>query len=125
MDKKMSKIIADVKLALEAMDIQVTKIILFGSHAQGTAHEHSDIDLAIISEDFKDMNLLRRLELIGIALARAKIMDPVEVIAYTEEEFKSKREGTFAGDEIKAKGVEIQQRITRRHNFDTDNKFRR
>lgn len=107
MDKKMSEIIADVKRALGAMDIHVTKIILFGSHAQGTAHEHSDIDLAVISEDFKDMNLLRRLELIGIALAKAKIMDPIEIVAYTKEEFKAKREGTFACDEIKAKGVEF------------------
>ena len=107
MDKKMSKIIADVKCALEGMGIHVTKIILFGSYAQGTAHEHSDIDLAVISKNFKDMNLLKRLELIGIALAKAKIMDPVEVIAYTDEEFESKREGTFACDEIKAKGVEI------------------
>jgi len=40
-------------------------------------------------------------------LAKAKIMDPVEVRAYTEEEFESKGEGTFVGDEIKAKGVEI------------------
>ena len=53
------------------------------------------------------MNLLRRFEFIGLALAKAKIMDPVEVRVYTEEEFETKKEGTFVGDEIKAKGIEV------------------
>ena len=33
----------------------VTAIILFGSYAKGTAHEDSDIDIAIISDDFDDI----------------------------------------------------------------------
>jgi len=106
-DEELRRIIEDVKLALEAMGIRIGKIVLFGSHAQGRADEHSDIDIAVVSDNFKDMNLLERLELIGAALAKAKVMDPVEVRAYTEEEFESKGKGTFVGDEIKAKGVEI------------------
>jgi len=106
-DKELHRVIEDVKLALEAMGIRISKIVLFGSHAQGRADEYSDIDIAVISNSFKDMNLLERLEFIGMALAKAKIMDPVEVRAYTEEEFESKGKGTFVGDEIKAKGVEI------------------
>jgi predicted nucleotidyltransferase len=107
MDKKLHQIIKDVKLALESKGIRIDKIILFGSYAKGTANEYSDIDIAIISNDFKDMNVLRRLEFIGMALAKAKIMDPVEIKAYTEDEFESKSEGTFVGDEIKAKGIEV------------------
>jgi predicted nucleotidyltransferase len=106
-DKELHRVIENVKLALEAAGIRISRIVLFGSHAQGRADEHSDIDIAVISNDFKDMNLLERLEFIGMALAKAKIMDPVEVRAYTEEEFAEKEEGTFVGDEIKAKGVEI------------------
>ena len=30
-------------------------IILFGSYAKGTANENSDIDIAIISDDFEDI----------------------------------------------------------------------
>jgi hypothetical protein len=53
------------------------------------------------------MNLLRRLETIGLALAKARIMEPIEALGYTEEEFASKGEGTFIGDEVKSKGVEV------------------
>ena len=107
MDKEVHKVIENVKRALEATGIHISKIVLFGSHAQGRAGDHSDIDIAVISDDFKDMNLLERLEFIGTALAKAKIMDPVEVRAYTNEEFDSKGEGTFIGDEVKAKGMEM------------------
>lgn len=33
--------------------VNVEKVILFGSYAKGSAHEWSDIDLAVISPDFK------------------------------------------------------------------------
>ena len=107
MDKKLYKIINDSRNALEIGGIHIDKIILFGSCAKGTANEYSDIDIAVISDDFGDMKLLERLEFIGGAMAMAKIMDPVEVHAYTKEEFETKKEGTFVGDEIKAKGVEV------------------
>lgn len=34
---------------------KIEAIILFGSYAKGTQHEYSDIDVAIISSDFKDI----------------------------------------------------------------------
>ena len=34
---------------------KVKAIILFGSYAKGTNHEDSDIDIAIVSSDFKDI----------------------------------------------------------------------
>ena len=33
----------------------VAAIILFGSYAKGTENENSDIDLAVISDDFEDI----------------------------------------------------------------------
>ena len=33
----------------------ITAIILFGSYAKGTNNENSDIDIAIVSEDFEDI----------------------------------------------------------------------
>lgn len=33
----------------------ITAIILFGSYAKGTENENSDIDIAIISDDFEDI----------------------------------------------------------------------
>ena len=33
----------------------VTTIILFGSYAKGTENENSDIDIAVVSDDFDDI----------------------------------------------------------------------
>lgn len=107
MDRKITEILERFKFALQAQGISVSRFILFGSCASSKATKESDIDVAVVSENFKDMNLLQRLELIGRALAKAKIMEPVEALGYTEEEFESNGEGTFLGDEIKSKGIEV------------------
>ena len=52
MDKKLYKIINSVRNALEIGGIHIDKIILFGSYARGNANEYSDIDIAVISDDF-------------------------------------------------------------------------
>lgn len=33
----------------------ITAIILFGSYAKGTENENSDIDIAVVSDDFEDI----------------------------------------------------------------------
>lgn len=53
---------------LRQKGIDVSKVILFGSHAKGMAKQDSDIDLAIVSTNFgkdhwKEMVLLRKLAL--------------------------------------------------------------
>jgi predicted nucleotidyltransferase len=107
MAKKITETIERFKQSLEEMGIKVKKIIIFGSYATRRARKHSDIDVVVISDDFKEMNLLKRLETIGLALAKAKIMEPIEALGYTEEEYNSEREGTFIGDEVKSKGVVV------------------
>jgi predicted nucleotidyltransferase len=37
--------------------INISKIILFGSYAKGTSNEWSDIDIAVVSEDFEGIRL--------------------------------------------------------------------
>ena len=105
MDKKVAKTLKKFRTALEAEDIRVIQMILFGSYATGKARKGSDIDVAVISQNFKGMNLLQRLETIGLVLAKARIMEPIEDNGYTKEEFASKGEGTFIGDEIKPRGL--------------------
>ena len=107
MAKKITETIEKFKQSLEELGIRVKKIIIFGSYATKKARKHSDIDVVVISDDFKEMNLLKRLETIGLALAKAKIMEPIEALGYTEEEYNSEREGTFIGDEVKSKGVVV------------------
>ncbi|MEA2005563.1 MAG: nucleotidyltransferase domain-containing protein [Acidobacteriota bacterium] len=107
MDKKILKTLKIFKNTLEDMKIHVKRIIIFGSYATGKEKKDSDIDVIVISNDFNGMNIFRRLEILGLALARAKIFEPIEAIGYTEEEFTSRGEGTFIGDEVKTKGVQI------------------
>lgn len=105
MDKEIHWIINKYKQKLEKLGIKVKKIILYGSYAVGNAKEFSDIDLAVVSDDFKNMDLWERLCLLG--RARLGIKRPMEIIGFTEKEFEEKHKGTFIGDEVKAKGVQI------------------
>ena len=72
------------------MNIIPEKIILYGSYKDGNPREDSDIDLIVISENFKEMNLRERLEILG--LAAGKIFEPIEALGYTEEEVRNKKE---------------------------------
>ena len=107
MDTKITETVERFKHSLKELDINVERMIMFGSHAKNMADVHSDIDVLVISDDFKNMDLLKRQEIIGLALARAKILEPIEALGYTEAEYDSKNEGTFIGDEVKLKGVQV------------------
>jgi len=76
---------------------QHRKVILCGSHATGKSREDSDIDLIIVSDDFKNMDIWKRLCLLG--RARIGIKRPMEIIGFTEEELESE-DSTFIKDEI-------------------------
>jgi len=65
----------------------------------------NDIDLVVVSDDFKNMDIWERLCLLG--RARIGIKRPMEVMGFTEEELESEDNGTFIKHEIKSKGVEI------------------
>lgn len=89
---EIKKIISEFKKALARQGIKTERIILFGSQAQGTAGEYSDIDLVVISSSFKDLNFMQRCELLGRAIA--EIMEPIEPLAYTPEEFDMQKRKT-------------------------------
>ncbi len=105
MDKGVNLIITEYKQRLETLGIKVQKIVLYGSYASGRVNEESDIDLVVVSDDFRDMDLWERLCLLG--RARIGIKRPMEILGLTGEEFAAEHNGTFIGDEIKAKGVEV------------------
>ena len=107
MDKKIVEAIKRFRFSLEALGPRIKAIVVFGSCVTGVAAEHSDIDLAVISDDFQGMDIFRRLELIGSALAKARIMEPIEALGYTQGEYDSREEGTLLTDEIKFKGVRV------------------
>jgi len=104
-EKEVHDTIAQYRKKLESMGIRPKKIILYGSHASGTAREHSDLDLVVVSDDLKDLDLWERLCLLG--RARMGITKPMEILGFTEEEYESDQCSTFIRDEVKAKGVEV------------------
>jgi predicted nucleotidyltransferase len=87
------------------MGIRPARVLLYGSQATGTAHEGSDIDLIIISGDWKKYNHRERLELLGIASAR--IMEPVQAQGFTPSEIRMKKVMPFWEQIIKEQAIVI------------------
>ena len=81
---------------------EVDKVILFGSRAKGKQNRWSDIDVAIISDNFANMNFHRRLVFLGLLAWQAKATE-IEALGYTIEEYKNATRMDFLG-EIKNTG---------------------
>jgi predicted nucleotidyltransferase len=88
------------KNALESINIEVEQLILFGSHAEGTAREDSDIDLIVISSSFSDKNYWERIDILTDAIYR--VFAPIEASAFTPDEWKSEKSllSDYAGNGI-------------------------
>lgn len=81
---KVKSIIARFLQELAINGITVDEAILFGSYAQGTSNDWSDIDLAIVSKDFvgdrfTDRNRIRRIKL--------KISPDLDAVPYNPKDF--------------------------------------
>jgi len=90
---ELKRIIGQYKNELEKMGIRTEKILLFGSQASGTAREGSDIDLFVISPDWKIYGQRERLEMLGVAAAR--ILEPIQAQGFTPDEVSNKKMATF------------------------------
>lgn len=101
------KIILEYICNLGALGISVHKVIIFGSQAKGTFTEDSDIDIAVISNEFEKMGLWEKAKYLGRA-ARG-IPYPIEVIGFSPSQFEKSEQGTLI-DEVKRSGVEINAR---------------
>ncbi len=84
--------------------INVSKIIFFGSQASGKQHKDSDIDLVIVSKDFRNKEFRFR----AIGFYNFWELDyPVDFLCYTPEEFnKLKKQVTIVKEAVE-NGVEI------------------
>jgi predicted nucleotidyltransferase len=92
-EREIKEIIRKYQQEIEKLGVRPQRMILFGSYASGTPREDSDIDIIVIADDFKKMNLRERLELLGVAAGR--IFEPIEALGYTDEEVKSQEKGSF------------------------------
>jgi len=104
MDKEIRLFVERYKQRLAELGIEVKKVLLFGSRARGLSHRHSDLDLVVVSNDLKDLDLWERLSLLGQARAGLRYV-PVEILGLTEEELEG--ENPFIQKEIKPAAVEV------------------
>ncbi len=79
--KKVGKILAEL---LKQRGISIYKIVIFGSYAKGTQRENSDIDIIVVSRDFRDKSIFERVELtkgIGRELVK-RTKKPLDIMYY-------------------------------------------
>lgn len=86
MDKKSVLVILnEFRAALERANITVDKLVLFGSYANGNYHEDSDIDVAVVSRDFRDKTYWEKIDVLSDAIYQ--VFQPIEALAFTPEEW--------------------------------------
>jgi predicted nucleotidyltransferase len=88
-----SKIKAIIKFLQEALTeqgIEVETIVVFGSQARGAARKDSDLDLLVVSRNFRGKNIFQRAAMLGDADYRTikKFMVPVDLVTMSPEEWK-------------------------------------
>jgi len=94
-------IINNLAKILTTNSIAVEKIVLYGSYAKGTPRPHSDIDLAIISPDFRGKKMFEiQATLAGLL---SQYLSVTELIGYSSDEYQSASPESFIG-EIKRTG---------------------
>jgi predicted nucleotidyltransferase len=68
-------------------NINPSKIILYGSYAKGKAHSYSDIDIAVISDQFGKDEIEELMELARLTI---DVSDRIEAIPLTNDNLKLK-----------------------------------
>ncbi len=90
-ESKAVEAIGFMKDRLRETGLNIEKIILFGSQASGEATEESDIDIIVISKDFRNKDIFKRARLTKDAEISTirKFMIPFDILTMTPEEFES------------------------------------
>ena len=81
-------------------EIDVEEVILFGSYAQGNPKEYSDIDLAIISDWFREKPHIESMQYLSRLAADYNSL--VEALPFTLEEYKNLDKRTFLASIVKS-----------------------
>ncbi len=74
---------------LKEKGIRPYKIVIFGSYAEGMQKEDSDIDVIIVSKDFRDKSIFEKVELttgIGREIVK-KTKKPFDIMYYSDIEW--------------------------------------
>jgi len=86
---------------LERNNIRISEAIIFGSQVKGTAREESDIDIALVSDDFTGDRFDDRRRIIPL---RRKIDSRIEPMPFRPEDFYN---GGMLAEVVKKTGKTI------------------
>ncbi|NLV27618.1 MAG: nucleotidyltransferase domain-containing protein [Methanomicrobiales archaeon] len=91
MDTQIRSLIDDLLIEVRNLGIEVSNLVLFGSHSDGTATDGSDVDIALISSSFQNLDSLQRRKRIKPALNQIieRYQVPVDLILLTPEEYET------------------------------------
>lgn len=86
-------------------NISVDKIVIYGSYASGDATIDSDIDVMVVSKDFRGKDIFQKVAMVrGIHRDIIKqINKPVDLLYYSDEEWK--KSGSIIVNIAKNKGI--------------------
>ncbi len=78
------KIVKKYIQALEQSHIHIKSAVLFGSYVRGNTHEWSDLDIALVSDDFEGIRFLDREKIADVTLSVDSRISP---LPYRPEDF--------------------------------------
>ena len=79
-------IVEQFRRALVEVGVRPQRLTLYGSCARGEAHEWSDIDVVVVSDDFAERGYWERIDLLVEAIY--KVRKPIEAVPMTPEEWE-------------------------------------
>lgn len=100
------KIVRDYAQSLKDK-IRIQKVILFGSASRGKMTYDSDLDVIVISPDFKKLDFIKRLQMLSRNRKNAARKIPMDILGYTNEEFQKMTKESVVLSEAKKDGKEI------------------
>ena len=89
MDSRIRTLIHDFVNETKNQGIEMSTVILFGSQSDGTASDESDVDIALISSSFQNLDSLQRRKRVKPVLYRIieRYKIPIDLILLTPEEY--------------------------------------
>lgn len=87
---KKEEIVKILSELLAQKGIHVSKIVIFGSFAKGKLRKDSDIDLIVVSKDFRNKSIFERAEAVsGIGWEIVnKTRMPFDILYYSDDEWE-------------------------------------
>jgi len=92
--KDIERILKYMETCLKDSGLNISKVVLFGSHSKKTATIESDIDIVIISKDFEGKNIFERASITKDAEIKTikRFLVPLDILTMTPWEWKEKKQ---------------------------------